>query len=143
MAASVSLPVPGPIITTDEPNCRTTITNFREICRNLKRRDGTGKAHLRTFLYSTFETSGTYDDIKGGQFLVHLNRVLALRAIKNAIDEYIRLYVNCQAGNCNSRNTKLEFNTIDSVYYLRCLDCGQRRSVRPIVSPTGTRLVSS
>jgi len=101
---------------------KTAFTNFKEICKILRR----NPEHLLAFLFAELGTSGSID---GNDALIIKGRFQE-KQIENVLRGYIREYVTCHT--CKSKETSLQKDT--RLYFLQCETCGSRCSVQSIKS---------
>jgi len=101
---------------------KTAFTNFKEICKLLRRQP----EHLLAFLFAELGTSGSID---GTDSLIIKGRFQE-KQIENVLRGYIREYVTCHT--CKSKETSLQKDT--RLYFLQCETCGSRCSVQSIKS---------
>ncbi|UZE94028.1 MAG: translation initiation factor IF-2 subunit beta [Candidatus Pacearchaeota archaeon] len=96
---------------------QTIISNFSQICSNLRRKP----EHLAKFLARELATQG---NIKGDRLI--LNRKLSSRMINEKIEAYVKEFVLCPE--CGKPDTELIKE--GKFMFLHCLACGAKHSVR-------------
>jgi len=106
-----------PKVTGQVEGKKTIITNFLQIASYLRRKP----EHLEKYLQRELAASSHIDE---GRLI--LNRKLSSAAMNEKINNYVEEFVICKE--CGKPDTELIKQ--DRLYFLHCLACGAKHSVR-------------
>ena len=96
---------------------KTTLTNFSEVCKSLRRKP----EHISKFLIKELGVPGKLE----GDRLV-LNKKISISNVNEKIPLYVKEFVICKE--CGKPDTELEKK--DRFVFVHCLACGAKHSVR-------------
>ncbi len=98
---------------------KTIVTNFKQICSNIRR----NPEHVLKYLLKELASPGT---IKEDRLI--LTRKISGKAIGEKIKKYIDMFVICKE--CGKPDTELTKE--DRLSFIHCLACGAKKSVTRI-----------